>query len=101
MKVRGRSGKQILKRLLYREASRELFERPKAGFGIPVGGWIKADASLGRGASGPKSDALRRLVRCRHRAASLAAAFGRRSDSTPALWSILMFEAWRRESTAQ
>ncbi len=36
-----RKGKQILRELLYREAPRALFDRPKAGFGIPVGEWIK------------------------------------------------------------
>jgi asparagine synthase (glutamine-hydrolysing) len=41
MKVRGGKGKHILRELLYREAPRKLFERPKAGFGIPVGEWIK------------------------------------------------------------
>ena len=41
LKVRGGTGKHILRELLYREAPRELFERPKSGFGVPVGEWIK------------------------------------------------------------
>jgi len=34
-------GKHSLRELLYRELPRELFERPKAGFAIPVREWIK------------------------------------------------------------
>src|SRR5204862_2959880 len=41
LKLRGGQGKHILRQLLYREAPRQLFERPKAGFAIPVGDWIK------------------------------------------------------------
>ena len=41
MKVRGGVGKRILRELLYREAPRALFDRPKAGFAVPVGEWIK------------------------------------------------------------
>ncbi|MFL6862651.1 MAG: asparagine synthase (glutamine-hydrolyzing), partial [Allosphingosinicella sp.] len=41
MKVKDGRGKHILRELLYREAPRALFERPKTGFGIPVGEWLK------------------------------------------------------------
>src|SRR5207253_2802863 len=41
MKIRGGTGKHILRQLLYREAPRELFERPKAGFAIPIGEWLR------------------------------------------------------------
>ena len=41
MKVRGGRGKHILRELLYGLVPRELVERPKAGFAIPVGEWIK------------------------------------------------------------
>ena len=41
MKLRDGQGKHILRRLLTRHAPRELFNRPKAGFAIPVGQWLK------------------------------------------------------------
>ena len=44
MNIRGRTGKYILREMLFREAPRKLFERPKSGFGIPVGDWIKGAA---------------------------------------------------------
>jgi asparagine synthase (glutamine-hydrolysing) len=97
LKIRGGSGKHILKKMLFREAPREIFERPKAGFGIPVGEWVR----------GPLRDWAENLLdpaRMRCEGWFDAEAVNRRwlehlsgqRDSTPALWAILMFQAWSR-----
>jgi asparagine synthase (glutamine-hydrolysing) len=97
MKVRGREGKIILRKVLGRELSPELFERPKTGFSVPIGDWLKGPLRAwaedlldpGRLAEGGWFDA--HIVRRRwedHLS-------GRR-DSTPALWSVLVFEMWLR-----
>lgn len=95
MKIRDTEGKHILRQLLFREAPRHLFDRPKAGFAIPVGQWIR----------GPLRPWAEELLDPKRMAADgwfdtvivqrrwqdhLA---GRR-DSTPALWAMLMFQAW-------
>ena len=98
LKVRGGVGKHILRELLYREAPRALFERPKAGFAVPVGEWIKgplrpwAEELLDSAQMGQEGwfDAAIGQRRWRDHLT------GRR-DSTPALWAILMFQAWVRE----
>jgi asparagine synthase (glutamine-hydrolysing) len=41
MKIHQGSGKWILREVLNRYVPRKLIERPKSGFGIPVGGWLK------------------------------------------------------------
>ena len=102
MKIRGIQGKHILRQLLYRQAPRELFERPKAGFAIPVGEWIK----------GPLRPWAEELLDPQHMCDEgyfdpalvqrrwqdhLA---GRR-DSTPALWAVLMFQAWLRDQKGE
>jgi asparagine synthase (glutamine-hydrolysing) len=96
MKIRGGSGKLILRRLLYREAPEQLFERPKAGFGIPVGEWIKgplrpwAEALLDRNRLSAEGwfdpDVVHR--RWQQHLSGVR-------DSTQALWAVLMFQSWR------
>jgi len=98
MKVRGRSGKHILRQLLYRHAPRELFQRRKAGFAIPVGEWMKGSLrpwveellDPARMASDGWFDPAVVQRRWRDHVEG-------RSDSTAAIWAILMFQAWQRE----
>ncbi|GAA4039105.1 asparagine synthase (glutamine-hydrolyzing) [Sphingomonas rosea] len=101
MKIADGRGKLPIRRILDRHVPRALTDRPKAGFGIPVGEWLRgplkgwADDLL-------SEDRLRReglfdvdAVRKRY-----AAHQSGHRDSTPALWAILMFEAWREAQTA-
>ncbi len=100
MKVRDRSGKYLLKQLLHRHAPQTLFERPKAGFAAPTGEWIKgplrewAEELLDAKQLRDEGFFDARQVRRRWRD-HLA---GRR-DGSAALWGVLMFEAWRRETS--
>ena len=41
LKRRGRTTKWLLRRLLYKRVPRELVERPKMGFGVPLGAWFR------------------------------------------------------------
>ena len=95
LKVRGNEGKWVLRQVLYKYVPRELIERPKAGFGIPVGAWI-------RGPLRPWAESLldeKRLAAegyfhpapIRQRWAEHVS--GHR-DHTPGLWAVLMFQAW-------
>jgi asparagine synthase (glutamine-hydrolysing) len=102
MKIEGGTGKKILRTLLYREAPKQLFERPKTGFGIPVGEWIKGP--LRDWAEDLLDDRRMRLEgwldpdpvmrRWRDHLS------GRR-NSTEAIWAILMFQAWVRDQRAE
>ncbi len=101
MKVSDGRGKQILRDLLYREAPRMLFERPKSGFAIPIGQWIKGDLR-------PWAEELLDPARMAGEGWFDATVVQRRwrdhlsgqRDSTPALWAVLMFQAWLREQQA-
>jgi asparagine synthase (glutamine-hydrolysing) len=41
LKVQDKTGKCILKDLLYKYVPRELVDRPKMGFGVPIGEWLR------------------------------------------------------------
>ena len=102
-KVRGIEGKRILRKMLYELVPRGLVDRPKAGFAVPVGEWIKGplrgwaedllDVNLIR--SPPRKGYLDpSIVRSRWQ----QHLSGRR-NSTPALWAILMFQSWLLSQT--
>ena len=41
LKRRGRTTKWLLRQLLYKRVPRELVDRPKMGFGVPLGDWFR------------------------------------------------------------
>ena len=95
MKVRGNTGKWALRQVLYQHVPRELIERPKAGFAIPVGPWL-------RGPLRDWGESLLDETRLREQGYLDPAPIrqrwaehqsGRR-DHTPSLWAVLMFQAW-------
>ncbi len=100
MKISHGAGKQILRKLLYQEAPPELFDRPKAGFGVPIGEWIIGPLrAWAEELIDPKrladegffdADIVRKRWDQHLR--------GQR-DGSSALWAILMFQAWHRENS--
>jgi asparagine synthase (glutamine-hydrolysing) len=98
LKLRGGRGKYILRQLLHREVPRNLFDRPKTGFAIPIGDWITgplrpwAEDLLDRARISEEGWFDPAMVQKRWQ----DHLEGRR-DSTSALWAILMFQAWLRD----
>jgi asparagine synthase (glutamine-hydrolysing) len=100
MKIRGNQGKWALRQVLYKYVPRELIERPKTGFGIPVGIWL-------RGPLRGWAEALLHPSRL-HREGYLhpepiTRAWGEHlsghRDHTAKLWAVLMFQAWLEDQS--
>ncbi len=98
MKVREGKSKWILRQVLYKYVPKNLIERPKAGFGIPLGSWLR----------GPLREWMEDLLdvnRLRREGyfhpervgASCEEHISGRFDHTTVLWSILMFQVWLAE----
>ena len=101
MNIQGGRGKLLLRKLLYRDVPPALIERPKAGFGVPVGAWLR----------GPLRDWGEELLApARLRDTGLWDAKvvrglwddhqAGRADGTHPLWSVLMFQAWQEAQGA-
>jgi len=85
-----------LRQVLYRHVPRELIERPKMGFAVPLGDWLR----------GPLRDWAETLLdETRLRDAGMLDArlirktwddhLSGRANHQYRLWNVLMFEAWR------
>jgi asparagine synthase (glutamine-hydrolysing) len=95
MKIRGREGKWILKELLARYVPRELVDRPKMGFGVPIGRWMRgplrdwAESLLDP--TRLRSDGYFDAALVRNRWEEHLEA---REEWDSQIWSVVMFQAW-------
>jgi asparagine synthase (glutamine-hydrolysing) len=94
-KVHGSETKRVLRTVLHRHVPAALVDRPKMGFGVPIGSWLRgplrpwAEDLLGR----PRLDAQGVLDPEPVRRAWDAHQSGR-LDLGYALWDVLMLEGW-------
>ena len=95
MKIRGTTGKWLLRQVLYRHVPQEIIERPKMGFGIPVGGWLRgplrewAESLLDERRLRDEGFLNVRAVR-----QAWTEHLTGRYDRQLLLWAVLMFQAW-------
>ena len=98
MKIRGGQGKWALRQILYKHVPRHLIERPKAGFGMPIGQWLHGplrewaedllEPGLMQRQGYLRPEAIQIIWR-QH--------LSGRFDHTSRLWTVLMWQAWLAE----
>jgi asparagine synthase (glutamine-hydrolysing) len=95
-KIRDGRGKWLLRQVLYDLVEPELVDRPKVGFSVPLGDWLRgplrgwAENIILSGST--ERDGFLRLANTRPAWDRLKS-----GDDEPALalWAVLMFESWR------
>lgn len=98
LKARGGHQKWVLRQLLYRHVPKHLIERPKMGFGVPIGEWLRGplrdwaedllDPYAMENEGWLRSEPVQRKWR-EHLAGG--------NNWEYHLWDVLMFQAWLRE----
>lgn len=93
-KLRGGTGKSVLRDVLYRRVPRSLVDRPKMGFSIPLNGWLRRElrpwvesllATIPRDSAVLSKPEIERIWQDH--------ASGRRNRADQ-LWPVLMLAAW-------
>ncbi|WP_341582055.1 asparagine synthase (glutamine-hydrolyzing) [Marinobacter metalliresistant] len=102
LNMQGNVGKQVLRSVLYRHVPRELIDRPKQGFAVPVSAWLRGslrewaeeilEPNRLREQGYFKPDMVRQVWN-EH--------LSGREDYSSELWGILMFQAWLKEQGLQ
>ena len=95
LKIRDGQSKWLLRQVLSRYVPARLFTRPKAGFGVPIGAWL-------RGSLRPWAEELLRADRLRSEGylrpepvrSMWEQHLARTRDCEYHLWDVLMFQAW-------
>lgn len=100
MKIRHGQGKWALRQILYKYVPQHLIERPKSGFAVPLGAWLRgplrdwaeallsADRLAREGYFDPKQV---RAVWAQH--------LKGRQEWTERLWYVLTFQSWLEKNT--
>ena len=95
MKVRGTTGKWALRQVLYKYVPVELIERPKTGFSIPIGQWMRGPL---RGWVESLINETRLEKEGFFHSAPIRKAWldhlSGRCDHSGRIWAILMFQSW-------
>lgn len=92
----GDTGKMLLREVLYRHVPRELIERPKMGFGMPIGKWLRKEL---------RDWAEEMLVPSRLSSVGLNAETVLRMwrehlsgrNRLPEIWTVLMWVQWQEK----
>ncbi len=95
MKIRNNKGKWALRQILYKYVPSDLIDRPKSGFAIPIGEWLR----------GPLKEWAEDLIEenkiikqgfLNHKSVRKIweSHISGNADYTAKIWSILMFQSW-------
>ena len=96
MKIKRGSAKWILRKLLASHIPRELIDRPKMGFGVPIAEWLRGPLrDYAESFLDPRLLNGDPLLNGRQIARLWRAHVENREDNGNVIWNVLMLQAWR------
>jgi asparagine synthase (glutamine-hydrolysing) len=102
MSIQGRKGKIPLRKILEKYIPVNLIDRPKAGFSIPIGDWLRGPLrSWAESLLDPLSIEQRGLLNNHLVQQIWTEHLSGKCDWTDKLWSILMFQSWLEETESK
>ncbi|MBW2629775.1 MAG: asparagine synthase (glutamine-hydrolyzing) [Deltaproteobacteria bacterium] len=94
-KIKGRSQKWILRQVLARHVPTELFDRPKTGFGVPIGQWLRGPlAEWAAELLDENAIEAEGIFDARTVAGTWKAHQAGHGNHEHQLWAVLMFQSW-------
>lgn len=91
-------GKWILRHILEQYVPRNLFERPKMGFGIPIGGWLRSELrDWAEDLLSERSLNETGILKAKPIRDIWQQHLDGATNAQYQLWSVLMFQAWQRQ----
>ncbi len=95
LRVNGGEGKIVLRSLLRRHLPSELWERPKAGFGVPIAEWLRGPLRPWANDLLSKANVERTGIFPSNEVTQLwEQHLGGKRNVQYELWNVLMFQAW-------
>ncbi len=98
LRLRGRTTKYLLKLLARDYLPAEIIHRPKHGFGVPMGAWLRRDARPVRDLLLSPEARLREVMDPVWAAQLLDEHLSGRRDHARRLWALLTLEVWMRQA---
>lgn len=98
LKLNGKTGKYLLKRVAMRYLPAETVKKRKQGFAIPLGRWMRADLrEMLLDILGSRAFVERGIFNVAHVQTLAKEHIASTADHAETLWSVLIFELWARE----
>ncbi len=97
-KIKGMQGKWLLREVLKKHVPEEMFNRPKQGFSVPIGDWLRGELKdWAEDLLDPYEIKAQGLLDYYQIEASWKRHQKGQGNEAQRLWTVLMFQAWYRE----